>query len=170
MTSRGFVVRVIGSVWIVIACGAHSGPPVAPGGAGDAVAVSEVGAAPEAAITLQLSEGAAGPAAVDHAILAPATPLADADAAAIWRGAAPPAVDASDAPVVLQHGPPPPAARPVFHAAFPPVAAASGALPRASSELAVVRHAPDGKVSLAAELSVTFNQPMVALSGHDDAA
>ena len=52
---------------------------------------------------------------------------------------------------------PPPANRP------PPAVAAGGAL-------RVERHLPDGEVALAPHLSITFSQPMVAVTSHGDLA
>ncbi|MCP4873445.1 MAG: hypothetical protein GY898_32550, partial [Proteobacteria bacterium] len=34
--------------------------------------------------------------------------------------------------------------------------------------LKVLRHSPDGEVPIAGQLSVTFNQPMVAITSHDE--
>ncbi len=52
---------------------------------------------------------------------------------------------------------------------FPPAGAESAAGPGASGEadpLKVLRFSPEGEVPLAARLSVTFSQPMVALTSH----
>ncbi|HEY1015805.1 MAG TPA: MG2 domain-containing protein, partial [Herpetosiphonaceae bacterium] len=53
---------------------------------------------------------------------------------------------------------------------FPPAAAPDEPSAAPSGPLAVLRRAPEGAVDLAAQLSVTFSQPMVAVGSHDQAA
>jgi hypothetical protein len=53
---------------------------------------------------------------------------------------------------------------------FPPPAEPAPPEPPATGPLAVVRHAPDGDVPLAPHLSVTFSQPMVAVTTQRAAA
>src|SRR5262249_53367685 len=157
-------VRIVGGVWIAVACGGRGAPPSAPVASGEAE-----DARPAAmAIELRLSEGTPGLAASDRTTLAPATRLADAEGAAVWHGRPPPAVGASAAPAVLRPGPPPPRAGETIHAAFPAGTPAPGTPPRVAGELSVVRYAPEGKLPLVAELSVTFSEPMVAVTGHED--
>ncbi len=64
-----------------------------------------------------------------------------------------------------------PAPRPgkTVKTAFPPKVTAPVA-PVGSKELTVLRHAPEGDVSLAKNVSVTFSEAMVPLSSHDDIA
>ncbi|MEM9453838.1 MAG: alpha-2-macroglobulin family protein [Myxococcota bacterium] len=50
---------------------------------------------------------------------------------------------------------------------FPPPPRSAGPKPRPKDPLAVVRFAPEGEVSLAPHLSVTFNHPMVAVTSLD---
>jgi alpha-2-macroglobulin len=54
--------------------------------------------------------------------------------------------------------------------AFPPPEAKDRPDPAAAGPLEVVRHAPDGDVPLAPSLNVTFSQPMVAVTSHDELA
>ena len=173
MSLRALAVRIVGGVWIAVACGGRSGPPAAPGGGGETPASHAAEGAP--GIDLRLSEGTPGSTAPDTAgertSPASATRLGDAAVEAISQGAPPPAVDVVGAPVALRPGPllPPPGQ--ASRAAFPPATPPRVPPPRASGgALTVVRHAPDGRVPLAAELSVTFSEPMIAVSGHEDAA
>jgi uncharacterized protein YfaS (alpha-2-macroglobulin family) len=55
---------------------------------------------------------------------------------------------------------------------FPPARPATGGPPAADpgKPLTVLRYAPEGEVPLAPQLSVTFSQPMVAVTGQRDAA
>lgn len=73
---------------------------------------------------------------------------------------------------VREKSPPPPLSGATVQAPFPPPATAGGAAPVTpdNGPLDVVRHLPDGKVPLAPVLSVTFNQPMVAIASHEDLA
>ncbi|HEV2764106.1 MAG TPA: alpha-2-macroglobulin family protein, partial [Pyrinomonadaceae bacterium] len=65
---------------------------------------------------------------------------------------------------------PPPRAGATLHAAFADPASDAPAPPVATSEpLEVSRFAPSGEVELAPGLSVTFSQPMVAVSSHGEA-
>ncbi len=54
--------------------------------------------------------------------------------------------------------------------AFPPEQSKQAEAPKATGPLEVLRHAPEGDISLAPRLSVTFSQPMVAVTGQEDAA
>ncbi|HTM21209.1 MAG TPA: Ig-like domain-containing protein, partial [Kofleriaceae bacterium] len=66
---------------------------------------------------------------------------------------------------------PPPRPGETIHTAFPPPPgnARPPVIDPASRELTVLRHAPDGDVPLAPNLSVTFSLPMIAVTSHDDA-
>lgn len=66
---------------------------------------------------------------------------------------------------------PPPRTGDNVLSAWPPPPATGGAPdPAAEAELEVVRHAPEGEVPVAPQLSVTFNQPMVAVTSHEELA
>ncbi len=124
-------------------------------------------------LVLQLSNGKAGAPGFDRAHLAPATKLADADVATLLARAAPITADATDKKAfALRPGTqPPPKTGAVVATAFP--ADPTTLLPpkaAATSELHVVRYMPEGTVPLAPELSITFDQPMVAVTSQDDAA
>ncbi|HEY0781735.1 MAG TPA: Ig-like domain-containing protein, partial [Thermoanaerobaculia bacterium] len=125
-------------------------------------------------IDLRLSNGKQGAPAFDRAKLAPARRLADADVAAILGRARPLTADAADTTAfALRPGSqPPPRTGQTIKRAFP--APPSSLLPPAASDagkdLQVLRTMPEGKVPLAPELSVTFSQPMVAVTSQTDAA
>jgi hypothetical protein len=54
--------------------------------------------------------------------------------------------------------------------AFPPAGAAPAPEVPSAGPLAVARRAPEGEVPLAPQLSVTFSEPMVAVTSHADLA
>jgi alpha-2-macroglobulin len=125
-------------------------------------------------LELRLSSGRQGAPAFDRAALAPAKRLSDADAGALLSRATPITKDRDDArSFALRPGSTPaPRTGDTIKTAFP--APASSLLPPAASEagkdLQVVRFMPEGKVPLAPELSVTFSQPMIAVTSQDDAS
>ncbi|HSK01039.1 MAG TPA: Ig-like domain-containing protein, partial [Kofleriaceae bacterium] len=125
-------------------------------------------------LDLRVSEGQAGPPPFDRAKLAPARKLADAEAQALLARARPLPRDPDDQQAfALRPGTrPAPRTGQTITGAFPPPP--SSLLPPASSEagkpLRVVRWMPEGAVPLAPELSVTFSQPMIAVTSQADAA
>jgi alpha-2-macroglobulin len=62
-----------------------------------------------------------------------------------------------------------PAPRPgqTINVAFPPTNTIAAPTPPAAGPVEVLRHAPEGEVALAPNLSLTFSQPMVALTSHE---
>ncbi|HWO25514.1 MAG TPA: Ig-like domain-containing protein, partial [Kofleriaceae bacterium] len=129
--------------------------------------------APEG-LDLRVSDGKQGPPAYDRAKLAPAKQLGDPDVQTLLSRAAPITKDAADQQAfALRPGSQPaPRTGQTITAAFPPPA--SSLLPPAASdagkELRVLRWMPEGPVPLAPELSVTFSQPMIAVTSQTDAA
>ncbi|MBA3398218.1 MAG: Ig-like domain-containing protein [Deltaproteobacteria bacterium] len=125
-------------------------------------------------LDLRLSDGQQGPPAFDRAKLTPATKLGVADTQALLARARPLTKDPDDqqafalrpgskpAPrtgqTITGQFPPPPSSL------LPPVASDAG------QDLRVLRWMPEGKVPLAPELSVTFSQPMIAVTSQTDAA
>ncbi|MDQ1590390.1 MAG: alpha-2-macroglobulin [Pyrinomonadaceae bacterium] len=66
---------------------------------------------------------------------------------------------------------PPPRAGEIIQAAFaPPPPNAPPVSPHTRAPLAVLRFAPEGEVALAPAFSITFSQPMVAVSSQEEAA
>jgi hypothetical protein len=125
-------------------------------------------------LDLQLSTGHRGAEPVDHSKLAPALRLADADAQAVLARGKPITTDPADhqAFALRPRSTPPPRTGDTIHAAFPPPA--SSLLPPVASDagkpLEVLRYMPQGNVPVAPELSVTFSQPMIAVTSQADAA
>ncbi|HEV7557295.1 MAG TPA: hypothetical protein VGO00_17630, partial [Kofleriaceae bacterium] len=125
-------------------------------------------------IDLRVSNGKQGAPAYDHTKVAPATKLGDADVTTILKRAAPIKSDLADqqAFALRPRSTPPPRTGTTVHGAFPPPA--SSLLPPVASDagkgLEVLRFMPQGAVPLAPELSVTFSQPMVAVTSQTDAS
>ncbi len=127
-----------------------------------------------AGLDLRVSEGRQGAPAFDRAKLAPATKLTAAEAQALLARGTPITFDPVDkqAFALRDRSQPPPRTGQTIKGTFPPPA--STLLPPASSDagkdLTVLRYMPEGQVPYAPELSVTFSQPMVAVTSQDDAA
>ncbi len=117
----------------------------------------------------RLSEGTPEKEAVAKIARPPAEKLDEAALRKVLDRLPPlPDVEADVQPFALREGslPPPRTGRTVA-APFPPPPGGPGVLRPPSGPLEVRRHAPDGDVPLAPHLSVTFSQPMVALTSHD---
>jgi alpha-2-macroglobulin len=157
------------------ACGGdRTAAPGASAGSGSAAAaLVPAGDVPDG-LALRLSDGQQGAPAFDRAKLAPARKLSSADVAALLQRARPIAVDAQDVKAVALRAKslPPPRTGQTIQSSFPPPPSTQRPPPGATagSELRVVRYMPEGSVPLAPELSVTFSQPMVAITSHDDAS
>jgi uncharacterized protein YfaS (alpha-2-macroglobulin family) len=125
-------------------------------------------------LDLRVSDGKLGPPAFDRAKLAPATKLDAAATTSLLARAKPISVDAADqqAFALRPRSQPPPQTGTKITGTFPPPP--SSLLPPKASDagkdLTVLRYMPEGKVPLAPELSVTFSQPMVAVTSQGDAA
>ncbi len=125
-------------------------------------------------LDLKVSEGKLGPPAFDKSKLAPATKLPDAEALAMLSRAKPITTDPDDTKnfALRPRSQPVPRTGNTVTGTFPPPA--SSLLPpkpdEASQKLKVLRYMPEGAVPIAPELSVTFNQPMVAVTSQGDAA
>ena len=124
----------------------------------------------EDGLKVRLYDAEAPPPGSDAVARASATPL---DAATTTQLLARlPAMEADPADgtdLALRQGPqPPPRTGASVQAGFPgtPTAAPEAA----PAPLTVLRHAPDGEVPLAPHLSVTFSEPMIALTTQDAAA
>ncbi|HEY4179017.1 MAG TPA: alpha-2-macroglobulin family protein [Kofleriaceae bacterium] len=156
-------------------CGGKGGttkPPAQPTPMSDQVLVQQKDIPP--GLTLSLSDGKAGPAAIDRATLAPATKISDAEAQTLLARS--PAIkdDAADKQdfALRPNSQPAPRTGNVVKAMFP--APPSTLLPpvanEAKGDLKVLRYMPEGEVPIAPELTVTFNQPMIAITSQTDAA
>ncbi|HVV84546.1 MAG TPA: Ig-like domain-containing protein [Kofleriaceae bacterium] len=159
--------------FLSLACGSKAGPVHPAGGGGP------TGGRPplqltdtNPGLTMRLSDGRQGPSAVDHSALAKATPVSDADLAAILARVPALEADAGDttAFALRDRSTPPPRTGATIKGAFPPPVG-SGPPPAAGSkDLTVLRWAPEGDVPVAPSLQVTFSQPMIAVTSQDDAS
>jgi len=124
-------------------------------------------------LKFRLSEGVEGAEAREKTPLAGTDPLSQADANSLLKRV--PAIksdpdDSSDFAKRLGTLPPPktgnkiPVKFPSDEMRNPPAIDASG------KTLQVLRYSPEGEVSLAPDLSITFSQPMVAISSQEEAA
>ncbi len=122
-------------------------------------------------LQIRLSEGAAvvEPSAANP--LAEAQALAADEAERVLRRLQPIKAEAGDEQdfALREKSLPPPRTGKTVEAAFPPASSRDVTAPPPSGPLEVVRFAPEGDVPLAAQLSVTFSQPMVAVTSHADA-
>jgi len=125
-------------------------------------------------LDLRLSNGKAGAPAYDRNKVAAATKLADADIKAVLARTKPLVADPADKQTfaIRPSSQPAPRTGDTVATTFPPPA--SSLLPPsptdAGKDLRVLRYMPEGKVPIAPELTVTFSQPMVAVTSQDDAA
>jgi uncharacterized protein YfaS (alpha-2-macroglobulin family) len=164
--------RTLAIAAVLIGCGGggKKAPPPTDGSAGKVMLVKPSGPGLE----MRLSEGKSARPAIDRANLAPAKKLGDADVAKLLSRSKPIQADAADqqAFALRPSSQPAPRTGQVVQATFP--ADPSTLLPPkandAGKDLRVLRFMPEGKVPLAPELSVTFSQPMIAVTSQDDAA
>ncbi|MFN0253265.1 MAG: DUF6049 family protein [Kofleriaceae bacterium] len=171
--------RIIASVTLLSlvtsSCGGRTSPSKVPSGSSplaDSVLVQQKDLPP--GLDLRVSDGKAGAPAFDRATLAPTTKLSDADATQLLSRTKAITADTQDkqAFALRPKSLPAPRTGNVIKASFP--APPSSLLPPKSNDagkdLTVLRYMPEGEVPLAPELSVTFSQPMVAVTSQDDAA
>ncbi len=124
-------------------------------------------------LKLRLSEGAEETKREAPINKPQSSPLSDADAQNVLRRLPPIKMEASDEQNFArrENSLPPPRTGKVINASFPPPEEST----RAANDnplaryLEVTRHAPEGEVPLAPQLSVTFSQPMVAVTSQTDA-
>jgi alpha-2-macroglobulin len=170
--------RLVALISILAACGSKPSPSAAPAQIGSASPLSDQVLVqskdlPEG-LDLHLSNGKAGPPAIDHDKLPPARKLSDPDAQALLARTKPITKDPLDQQAfALRPGSAPaPRTGKTVTGQFPPPP--SSLLPPPASDagkdLRVLRYMPEGAVPLAPELSVTFSQPMVAVTSQSDAA
>src|ERR1700733_11009252 len=125
-------------------------------------------------LDLRVSNGKQGAPAFDHATLAPATKLGDADVQQLLARSKPIAGDPADLQTFALRpaSQPPPRTGETIKSSFPPPA--SSLLPPVASDankaLEVLRYMPEGDVPIAPQLSVTFSRPMVPVTSQSDAA
>jgi alpha-2-macroglobulin len=161
-------------VALLLSCGTTQRPPRASG----PVTGRRPGAAPapKAEFVFDLGEGVEDAAAAPRLQTPPATPLAPAAVARLLARLGPAPKDDSLAQdfALRERSLPPPRPGQTIKESFPPKVSPEGAPPAPGQPpvgpLTVLRHSPDGEVPLAPNLSVTFSQPMVAVTSHAEAA
>jgi uncharacterized protein YfaS (alpha-2-macroglobulin family) len=158
---------------LLAACGGHSSAlPEAKGSAAAQPYVQPKDA--PTGLDMRLSNGKQGAPGFDHAKLAPASKLSDAEIKQLLSRTAPLEAQAGDqqAFALRPASTPPPRTGDTVTTTFPPPP--SDLLPPPSNDtgkdLRVLRHMPEGEVPYAPELSVTFSQPMVNVTSQSDAA
>src|SRR5688500_356352 len=120
-------------------------------------------------LKVRLSEVPDQPAASPTPNIAPAQTLSVAETNEILKALPPIVEDTDDKPRLRERTMPPPRTGKTTNVAFP--AREQMAPPGTKSPaLEVVRYAPQGSVPIAPALSITFSQPMVALSSLEEAA
>ncbi|MGH7534691.1 MAG: hypothetical protein ACREMG_03795, partial [Gemmatimonadales bacterium] len=122
--------------------------------------------------SFRLSEAEEEPSAPLRAAPAPAVALSDSEAQKVLDRLAPLVAEPADEqPFALRESSlPPPRTGRTVKGAFPPPEERPAPDPGAAGPLEVLRRAPEGEVALAPHLGVTFSQPMVALTTHEDLA
>ena len=113
-----------------------------------------------------LSEGGAAPQAAESLPLAAGEPLSDQDTASILARLPDLSGEPEDQADFLlpEESLPPPRPGQTLEEDFPPPAAPVAPTEVATGPLEVLRFSPEGEISLAPFVNVTFNQPMVALA------
>ncbi|MCW5803695.1 MAG: Ig-like domain-containing protein, partial [Deltaproteobacteria bacterium] len=156
-------------------CGSKDEPAAGGGGSSAADVVAAQQKEVPQGLDVRLSDGKQGPPPFDRGKLAPATKLADGEIATLLARAQPIATDPDDGKAfALRPGSQPaPRTGTVVTGKFPPESTVTPPVPAPGAdakELRVLRYMPEGEVPIAPELTVTFSQPMVAVTSQDDAA
>ncbi|HKY45351.1 MAG TPA: alpha-2-macroglobulin family protein [Pyrinomonadaceae bacterium] len=122
-------------------------------------------------LQFRLSHGVEQPQTRPATKLATATELSQSETENILRRLPPMTIDASDSQefALRDRSLPPPRTGNTIETSFP-APAADANQPVTSGPLEVLRYSPEGSVPIAPELSVTFSQPMIALTSQDEAA
>ena len=169
------MLRSVAAFAAVLTAVAAASPGPTPRGAAPGRPTAERGRAamkPESGLLFRISEGTdAVEPAPDAASRPPAEPLAGADLERLLRRLPPMAAVPQTAPFAKREDSlPPPRTGRTIATTFPPAEdRAAGETPEAGP-LRVLRRAPEGEVPLAPQLSITFSQPMVAVSSHAELA
>ncbi|HEU4595790.1 MAG TPA: alpha-2-macroglobulin family protein, partial [Pyrinomonadaceae bacterium] len=144
---------------------------------GEAASVAAQGAGDEReGLRFRLSEGAeeseASRPSAAASNVAPAEKLSEAETLKVLQRLPPIKVEAGDEQdfALREKSLPPPRTGRTVLAAFPAPAEREAPDAAATGPFEVVRYSPTGEVPLAPQLSVTFSQPMVAVTSQDEAA
>ena len=157
----------------VLACcaGRQKGPDGAGGEGESATRVGESAEPTEEKFVFRLSEGSGQSQSVATQAPTPAEKLTSAQAARLLRRL--PALETDEADrkrfAFRDRSKPPPRTGKTIETSFLPDSSRDDAAPdQAREPLRVLRFAPEGDVPLAPHVSLTFSQPMVAVTSHAD--
>lgn len=164
---------VIGLLLWIVGCQTSGPGPVGKDGqfTSDPAKLAEKPKESALGFVFTLAEGNPDAAALDRPKEAKLTPLSAPEVAALLKRlpefkAKPESTDFA----LREKSLPPPRTGDTKLSAFPPPVPVAKPDTAASGELEVLRHAPEGEVPIAPQLSVTFNQPMVAVTSHQELA
>jgi uncharacterized protein YfaS (alpha-2-macroglobulin family) len=123
-------------------------------------------------LRFRLSEAPGQPEARPISNVANATPLSDAETRAILRRLPPIKTEPSDEAdfALREKSLPPPRTGQTIKQSFPAPGEMTAPDQTTAGSLEVIRYSPEGDVPIAPNLSVTFSQPMVAVSSQEEAA
>jgi alpha-2-macroglobulin len=145
-------------------------PPATPGAAATAKPERVVFRVSKSGLGFRLSNADADADADEPRVRAKTTPLPAAEATKLLARL--PALAAEDGDTKSFHfrdrSIPAPRAGKTVQESFPPPAPGPGAVSVAPGPLTVERRAPEGDVEIAPHVSVTFSQPMVAITSHGE--
>ena len=126
----------------------------------------------ERGLMFRLSEGAEQSGTASANTVGKTTPLSDGDVENVLKRV--PSIKAQDSDeqefALREKSLPPPRTGETINASFPPPVPSSVPDQTVSGPLEVLRFSPEGEVPLAPQLSVTFSQPMVALTSVEELA
>jgi uncharacterized protein YfaS (alpha-2-macroglobulin family) len=163
-------------LWLALGMIACAGPkatvatPTGEGGSGS-VSTGTPAAEEKAGLSFSLRETQSRPEQAPRERNVQGKTLSERDAAFLWKGISPPKAEPEDVKTFAKREGSPPVPTNVEHVKEPfppPVSDQQEASKAKPGPLEVLRVSPEGDVGLVRELSVTFNQPMVALTSHDE--
>lgn len=166
MTTRTLPIVVSGLSLLLASCPARHNPIQQPPGGDDPGDDDPQIAAPEQGLQFTLHEGKPDSAAPERLPVPAAAALGEREIKALLARlpALPPDPDDVKEFALRPASQPPPRTGLTVLATFPTRGAPPSVKP---GPLTVLRHSPDGEVPVAADLSITFSQPMVPLTSHD---
>lgn len=170
MTTRTPPFIVSGLGLLLASCPARNNPvQQVPGGDEPTDSDDPQIAAPNQGLEFTLREGRPASESAERLPVPPATALGERQVKALLARLPALATDTEDVKefALRPASQPPPKTGTTVLATFPGKGAAPVVKPGA---LSVLRHSPDGEVPVAADLSITFSQPMVALTSRDTQA
>jgi uncharacterized protein YfaS (alpha-2-macroglobulin family) len=175
MTTRPRPLVVSGLGLLLSSCPARQqpiqGPDADDGGGGDVIDDDPAIAAPLTGLEFTLAEGKPSDGSAATPPLAAATPLGEREVKALLARLPALPLDPAEATdfALRPASQPPPRTGTTVLATFP--GKPQGAPPvSAAGPLELLRHSPDGEVPIAADLSLTFSQPMVPLTSQGELA